>query len=87
MRTQVLKKIMAISTSFLAHVLVIIMASAFFCVHASEFYVGGSDGWTQDPREDYNHRVERMRFNVNDSQGTSLFRKQKVMLGLLLTFN
>lgn len=86
MRTQVLKKIMAISTSSLAHVLVIIMASAFFCVHASEFYEGGSDGWTQDPREDYNHRVERMRFNVNDSQGTSLFRKKKSHAWIIANF-
>ncbi|XP_068658809.1 early nodulin-like protein 4 [Aristolochia californica] len=35
--------------------------------HASDFYVGGRDGWTLNPRENFNHWAARNRFQVNDS--------------------
>ncbi|KAF8007982.1 hypothetical protein BT93_K1851 [Corymbia citriodora subsp. variegata] len=41
---------------------------------AWEFYVGGKDGWVQNPSESYNHWAERNRFRVND---TLFFRYEK----------
>ncbi|KAL7145423.1 hypothetical protein ABFS83_07G083100 [Erythranthe nasuta] len=39
----------------------------FLClVHAVQFYVGGEDGWTLKPSENYIHRAERYRFQIND---------------------
>ncbi|MQL99831.1 hypothetical protein Taro_032562, partial [Colocasia esculenta] len=34
---------------------------------AHDFYVGGRDGWVQQPRESYMQWAERNRFQVNDS--------------------
>ncbi|KAK3404727.1 hypothetical protein EUGRSUZ_K01042 [Eucalyptus grandis] len=44
------------------------------CSEAWEFYVGGEDGWVQNPSESYNHWAERNRFQVND---TLIFEYQK----------
>lgn len=45
--------------------LVICFAGLF--VEAYEFKVGGKDGWTLKPSENYNHWAERMRFQVGDT--------------------
>ncbi|KAG6604788.1 Early nodulin-like protein 1, partial [Cucurbita argyrosperma subsp. sororia] len=34
---------------------------------AYKFYVGGGDGWVQNPSENFNHWAERNRFQVNDT--------------------
>ncbi|XP_038685680.1 early nodulin-like protein 2 [Tripterygium wilfordii] len=34
---------------------------------AYKFYVGGRDGWVLNPKESYNHRTGRNRFQVNDT--------------------
>ncbi|KAL0320659.1 UNVERIFIED_CONTAM: Early nodulin-like protein 2 [Sesamum radiatum] len=41
---------------------------------AYQFLVGGRQGWVVNPSENYNHWVERMRFQVND---TLLFKYKK----------
>ncbi|KAG7034910.1 Early nodulin-like protein 1, partial [Cucurbita argyrosperma subsp. argyrosperma] len=47
---------------------------------AYKFYVGGGDGWVQNPSENFNHWAERNRFQVNDTllitlkDGESIFK-------------
>ncbi|KAL7087122.1 hypothetical protein ACP275_13G046500 [Erythranthe tilingii] len=56
---------MAMAVSIMSLLLVILME--FLClVHALKFYVGGDDGWTLKPSENYIHWDERYRFQVND---------------------
>lgn len=33
---------------------------------ALDFYVGGKDGWVQNPKESYDHWAGRLRFQIND---------------------
>ncbi|XP_019153862.1 PREDICTED: early nodulin-like protein 2 [Ipomoea nil] len=54
---------------------VVFFASLFFPSYdASEFDVGGNDGWVLNPSESYSHWAARIRFQVND---TLLFRYEK----------
>ncbi|KAL9244499.1 hypothetical protein vseg_018270 [Gypsophila vaccaria] len=39
-----------------------------------KFYVGGKDGWVENPKENYNHWAGRNRFQVND---TLVFKLKK----------
>ncbi|XP_020252174.1 early nodulin-like protein 1, partial [Asparagus officinalis] len=47
-------------------ILATILMSAISSTSAYDFYVGGKDGWVQNPREGYNDWASRMRFQVND---------------------
>ncbi|KAL7129116.1 hypothetical protein ABFS83_13G042000 [Erythranthe nasuta] len=56
---------MAMAVLIMSLLFVILME--FLClVHALNFYVGGDDGWTLEPSENYIHWAERYRFQVND---------------------
>ncbi|EYU28256.1 hypothetical protein MIMGU_mgv1a0192242mg, partial [Erythranthe guttata] len=47
--------------------LLFVILMEFSClVHALKFYVGGDDGWTLKPSENYIQWAERYRFRVND---------------------
>ena len=37
------------------------------CTHARTFEVGGKDGWTTNPSENYNSWAGRLRFLINDT--------------------
>ncbi|KAK1269148.1 Early nodulin-like protein 1 [Acorus gramineus] len=52
----------------LVRLLMMVMLSiCLFCSsEAYDFYVGGRDGWVQNPSENYNNWAERNRFQIND---------------------
>lgn len=50
---------------------------------AYDFYVGGRDGWVQNPKESYNNWASRMRFQVNDKLGNQiLYSKFMILLSI-----
>nr|XP_043639797.1 early nodulin-like protein 1 [Erigeron canadensis] len=64
----------------LATLLVILLGFMGSC-YGYTFYVGGKDGWVLDPRESYNHWVERNRFQLND---TLVFKYEQGMDSVLV---
>ncbi|XP_030549363.1 early nodulin-like protein 1 [Rhodamnia argentea] len=62
------------STRFVAWLFVAVALQFAACSEAYDFYVGGKDGWVQNPSEGYNQWAGRNRFQVND---TLFFKYEK----------